>query len=97
MTVLTTILMFRPLPPDGATNPVEPQCSLYMRELQQFASRVASTYLAQFICTDFIMQRLTTIFTSSKPTLVNDLYYHLFKDWWPITLLVLSHVRSLKT
>jgi len=33
------------------------QCSLYMKELDQFVSRAANTYLAQFICTDFIIHR----------------------------------------
>jgi len=33
------------------------QCSLYMKELDQFVSRAASTYLAQFVCTDFIIHR----------------------------------------
>ena len=32
------------------------QCSLYMRELQEFITRVASTYLAQFDCQAFIME-----------------------------------------
>ena len=32
------------------------QCSLYMRELQEFITRVASTYLAQFDCQSFIME-----------------------------------------
>jgi len=33
------------------------QCSLYMKELDQFVSRAANTYLAQFICNDFIIHR----------------------------------------
>ena len=33
------------------------QCSLYMKEMDQFVSRAANTYLAQFICTDFIIHR----------------------------------------
>jgi len=39
------------------------QCSLYMRELDQFVSRAANTYLTQFICTDFIVHRLYTVAT----------------------------------
>jgi len=43
---------------DGATVPDSQQtCSLYMKELQQFVQRVASSYLAQFHCTEFIVQR----------------------------------------
>ena len=34
----------------------EAQCSLYMRELQGFLSRVNSEYLSLFECTDFIME-----------------------------------------
>ena len=35
----------------------ESQCSLYMRELQQFAVRVQANYLAPFLCDEFIMDR----------------------------------------
>ena len=33
------------------------QCSLYMRELQDFIVRVQNSYLAMFLCTDFTFNR----------------------------------------
>ncbi|KAK2155274.1 hypothetical protein LSH36_244g03005 [Paralvinella palmiformis] len=38
-------------PPEGS----EAQCSLYMKELQDFISRVQMTYLTQFECQDFVI------------------------------------------
>ena len=48
---------FRPVPSEGKS---DAQCSLYMRELQGFISRAYETYLTQFECTDFIMDRYET-------------------------------------
>ncbi|PIK54910.1 putative conserved oligomeric Golgi complex subunit 5 [Apostichopus japonicus] len=36
-------------------------CSLYMRELQGFISRVQAEYLSQFMCTDFILQSINPV------------------------------------
>ncbi|ELT89629.1 hypothetical protein CAPTEDRAFT_226404 [Capitella teleta] len=45
--------------PEGGQS--ESQCSLYMRELQQFILRVQSTYFVQFECQDFIMDSVHLI------------------------------------
>ena len=49
----------RPSLGEGQT---DAQCSLYMRELQDFIVRVQSSYLAQYDCKDFIVQRWGTRF-----------------------------------
>ncbi|KAJ8301246.1 hypothetical protein KUTeg_020233 [Tegillarca granosa] len=45
-------------PADGQK---ESQCSLFMRELQDFVSRCRSDYLSQFDCQDFIMESIQPI------------------------------------
>ena len=41
----------------GSEGGGDAQCSLYMRELQDFIMRVHSSYLAMFQCTDFTFNR----------------------------------------
>ncbi|KAG1656205.1 Conserved oligomeric Golgi complex subunit 5 [Nymphon striatum] len=42
--------------PGGDAMMADTPCSLYMKELQSFISRVQSDYLSQFTCTDFILK-----------------------------------------
>ena len=46
-------------PPEAGQ--AEAQCSLYMKELQQFILRAQNFYLKDFECLDFIMDRLVNL------------------------------------
>ena len=46
-------------PPEAGQ--AEAQCSLYMKELQQFILRAQNFYLKDFECMDFIMDRLVNL------------------------------------
>ena len=46
-------------PPEAGQ--AEAQCSLYMKELQQFILRAQNFYLKDFECMDFILDRLVNL------------------------------------
>jgi len=41
----------------GSSDAETRQCSLYMKEFDQFVSRAADMYLSPFICNNFIIHR----------------------------------------
>ncbi len=68
-------MLFSSEVPADTTN--EAQCSLYMKELQQFVIRANNFYLTPFECQSFIMDRflLTYLRDPHVPTCTQDIYF----------------------
>ena len=50
----------------GSEGNGDAQCSLYIRELQDFIVRVQNSYLAMFQCSDFILNRFVNVRSGQK-------------------------------
>ena len=47
--------------PRDPGSPADQQCSLYMRELQNFVNRVWQDHLAPFVCRDFVFEHSAAV------------------------------------